>query len=300
MKKKILILGASGMFGHVLFGWLNNKNENDVYATVRSLTGISDHFYPKLKEKIIIDVDANDEDSIIKSVSSVQPNVIINCIGLIKQLPISNDPLPAISINARLPHLLAMISRAANARMIHISTDCVFNGKMGLYKETDISNSEDLYGRTKYLGEVNYSHCVTLRTSIIGHELKSKHGLIEWFLSQQNKIKGFTRAIYSGFPTIELARIISDYVIPNNELSGLYHVASQPISKYELLSLVARKYGKKIEIEPFDAFVQDRSLDASSFFSKTGYIAPSWDKLITLMQDHYVENTGGFYENIRG
>ena len=139
---------------------------------------------------------------------------------------------------------------------------------------------------------------ITMRTSIIGHELKGKYGLVEWFFAQQNKAKGYTKAIYSGFPTIELARIISDYVLPNSELSGTYHVASQPISKYDLLKLVAKKYGKKIEIEPFGDFIQDRSLNASNFCSKTGYVAPAWEELVALMHDHYVRHTGDFYANI--
>jgi len=298
MKKKILILGATGMLGHVLFEWLSQKNEYDVYATARSLQGLADRFPPSLKDKIRSEVDADNFDTIIRSLASVQPHVVINCIGLIKQIPISNDPLTAISINARLPHLISMICRTAKARMIHVSTDCVFNGQQGMYRESDLSNAEDLYGRTKFLGEVNYPHCVTLRTSIIGHELKGKYGLIEWFLSQQNKTKGYVNAIYSGFPTVELARIISDYVLPDSELSGTYHVASKPISKYDLLKLVAQKYGKKIELEPFADFRQDRSLDPSNFCTKSGYVAPTWEELVSLMHDHYVRHRGDFYANI--
>lgn len=298
MKNKVLILGVTGMLGHVLFEWLSNKNDYDVYATARSLQGIAERFSPEQKNRIRCDVDADNFDTIIRSLASVQPNIVINCIGIIKQIPISNDPLSVISINAQLPHRISLICRTANARLIHISTDCVFNGEKGMYKESDISNAEDLYGRTKYLGEVNYPHCVTLRTSIIGHELKGKYGLVEWFLSQQNKVKGYTKAIYSGFPTIELARIISDYVLPHNELSGTHNVSSKPISKYDLLKLVAQKYGKKIEIEPFADFVQDRSLDSSNFCSKTGYIAPAWEELIDLMRDHFAKHRGDFYANV--
>lgn len=297
MKKKILILGGTGMLGHVLFRWLFQKKEYDVYATARSLQGIADRFPPEIRANIRCDVDADNFDTIIRSLASVQPNIVINCIGLIKQIPISSDPLSAISINARLSHLISLICRTANARMIHISTDCVFNGKKGMYKESDVSDAEDLYGRTKYLGEVNYPHCLTIRTSIIGHELKGKYGLVEWFLSQQNTVKGYTKAIYSGFPTIELARIISDYVLPHNELSGTYNVSSKPISKYDLLKLVAQKYGKKIEIEPFDDFVQDRSLDSSNFSSKTGYVSLAWEELISLMYDDYKKHIK-YYANI--
>ncbi len=172
--------------------------------------------------------------------------------------------------------------------MIHISTDCVFDGKKGNYSDNDHANADDLYGRTKYLGEVTYPHCVTLRTSIIGHELKGRYGLIDWFLSQEGHTRGYTRALYSGFPTIELARIISDYVLPNESLSGTYHVSSDTISKYELLKKVAQKYGKKIDIEPFSDFVLDRSLDSSLFMEKTGYIPPSWSDLIDEMHNDYL------------
>jgi dTDP-4-dehydrorhamnose reductase len=222
--------------------------------------------------------------------ASVQPDVVINCIGIIKQLLLADDPLSAITTNALLPHRISLISRTVGARVIHISTDCVFNGKKGMYTENDQSNAEDLYGRTKYLGEINYPHCVTLRTSIIGHELKGKYGLIEWFLSQTQKVRGFRKAIYSGFPTIELARIILEYVLPNPALNGIYHVSSEPISKYNLLRLVAERYGKAIEIEPYDDFMQDRSLDSTIFRKATGYQPPSWDELIEMMHNDFLAN----------
>lgn len=291
MTRKILILGGTGMLGHVLFRSLS-KNENyEVYATTRDYKGLAHYFDQKLKEKIRPQiVEADNFDSVIRALASIQPNIVINCIGLIKQLPLAGDPLSAITINAQLPHRLSLICRTSHARLIHISTDCVFNGRKGMYVESDISDAEDLYGRTKYLGEVSYRpHCITLRTSIIGHELKGRLGLVEWFLSQQEKVKGFTKATYSGFPTIELSKIISDYIIPNADLSGVYHVSSEPISKYELLKLVADRYNKKIHIEPFDEFVQDRSLNSALFKKQTGYAPPSWPELIDLMHDDYIQ-----------
>lgn len=286
------------MLGHVLFRALSVNPEYDVYATARNWGGISDCFSEELRQKIKDGIDANDFDGVVRSVASVRPEIVINCIGLIKHLPVANDPLSAISINAQLPHRLALICDAARARLVHISTDCVFSGRRGMYKENEVSDAQDLYGKTKHLGEVNYRHCLTLRTSIIGHELKGKHGLVEWFLSQQDKIQGYTKAIYSGFPTIETARIISDYVLPNNELSGTYNVASRPISKYDLLKLIAKKYGKKIKIEPFEDFAQDRSLDPANFRSKTGYVAPSWEKLIDLMYEDYNKQRKDYHGNI--
>ncbi len=290
--KKILILGGTGMLGHVLFRSLSKNEDFEVYATTRDYKGLAHYFDQKLKEKIRPQiVEADNFDSVIRALASIQPNIVINCIGLIKQLPLAGDPLSAITINAQLPHRLSLICRTSHARLIHISTDCVFNGRKGMYIESDISDAEDLYGRTKYLGEVSYRpHCITLRTSIIGHELKGKFGLVEWFLSQKEKAKGFTKAIYSGFPTIELSKIISDYIIPNTDLSGVYHVSSEPISKYDLLKLVADRYNKKIQVEPFDEFVQDRSLNSVLFQKQTGYVPPSWRELVDLMYNDYIQH----------
>ncbi len=290
-KKRILILGGAGMLGHLLLRYLSSSPEYDVYATARSLAGLEKHFPEDLFVRFRPDsVDANYFDSVIRALASIRPDVVINCIGIIKQLPGASDPLTAITVNALLPHRISLISQTAGARLIHISTDCVFNGKKGMYTENDQSNAEDLYGRAKFLGEVAYPHCVTLRTSIIGHELKGGYGLIEWFLAQTQKVRGFRKAIYSGVPTIELARIIRDYVLPNPDLSGIYHVSSEPISKYDLLSSVAERYGKEIEIEPYNDFVQDRSMDSTIFREKTGYKPPSWDKLIEMMHSDFLAN----------
>ena len=279
------------MLGHLLLRYFSAYPEYDVYATARSLAGLERKFPQNLQDRFRPDsVDANYFDSIIRALASIRPDVVINCIGIIKQLPGANDPLTAITVNALLPHRISLISRTAGARVIHISTDCVFNGEVGMYTENDKSTAEDLYGRTKYLGEVCYSHCVTLRTSIIGHELKGRYGLVEWFLGQSRKVRGFRKAIYSGLPTIELARIIHNYVFPNPTLNGVYHVSSAPISKYELLRLIAKRYGKKIEIEPDDDFVQDRSLDSTIFRKATGYQPPSWDILVEMMHSDFLAN----------
>jgi dTDP-4-dehydrorhamnose reductase len=288
-KKRILILGGTGMLGHILLSYLSTSADYDVFATARSLTRLENKFPKNLFEKFCSDsVDANYYDSIIRALASIQPDIVINCIGIIKQLPIAGDPLTAITINAQLPHRISLISRMVGARVIHISTDCVFDGRKGMYTEDDVPTPEDLYGRTKLLGELSYPHCITLRTSIIGHELKSKCGLIEWFLAETDKVRGYKNAIYSGFPTIELARIICDFVLPNPELNGVYHVSSEPISKYDLLGLVAAWYGKDIKIESYEDFVQDRSLDSTVFRTATGYEPPSWNKLIEMMHKDFM------------
>ena len=295
--KKVLVLGATGMLGHTLFYHLSKCGDFDVYATARSLSGLSKWFSPELLEKVWGNVEAGNFESIIRAVAEIKPDVVINCIGIIKQLPAANDHLTAININALLPHRLALICRAAGARLIHVSTDCVFDGAKGRYTEKDISNAGDLYGRTKFLGEVSCPPCVTLRTSIIGHELKGKHGLIEWFMAQRGKVRGFTSAVYSGFPTIELARIFSTYVIPNVELNGLYHVSADPVSKYDLLKLVADRYNKQIEIEPDGDFHSNRALDSDLFRRVTDYTPPAWPELIDTMYRDYA--SAPYYKGVR-
>ena len=198
--KKILILGATGMLGHTLFTQFFGKDDLDVYATARSAEGLSQWFGPELLANIRGGVDANNPDFIMRVLDNVKPDVVINCIGIIKQLPVSKDPIASISINSLFPHKLAAACSVTGARMIHISTDCVFSGDKGNYIESDRPDATDLYGRTKALGEVDYADCVTLRTSIIGHELKGKYGLVEWFLRQEGKVKGFTNAYFFWFP----------------------------------------------------------------------------------------------------
>ncbi len=285
--KKVLILGAGGMLGHVLFRWLANKPGFDVYATTLSEAVASKQFPPELADRVQYSVDAENIDKLLLVFSSIKPDFVINCVALVKQYQILNNPLSAINVNAQLPHRLALICQNSDARFIHISSDVVFDGKKGMYTEHDNVNISDLYGMTKFLGEVSYPNCVTIRTSIIGHELVEKTGLVDWFLSQNIKVRGYTRAIYSGFPTIELARIISDYVLPIDNLSGVYHVSSEPISKYDLLKLIAERYGKQIEIEPCDEPVLDRSLDSSVFRSLTGYNPPPWAELVNKMYSDY-------------
>ncbi|MDP3443100.1 MAG: SDR family oxidoreductase [Ignavibacteria bacterium] len=279
---KILILGGSGMLGHRL--WMNLSKEHDTWVTVRG-SGSELPDIPEFpRERIRPMVDALNFDQVIRALASIQPDLVINCIGLIKQQGhIARDPLISISVNSALPHRISMICRTAKIRMIHVSTDCVFSGNKGNYLETDQSDAEDLYGRTKFLGEVAYPHTVTLRTSIIGRELKTHLGLIEWFLMQQGSINGYKKAIFSGFTTDELSRIIKNHVIPNTELSGLYHVSSDPISKYDLLQLAKVSFKKDIEINPDTEFFCDRSLNSTRFRQAAGYTPPNWASIIDEM-----------------
>ena len=234
---------------------------------------------------MIVGVEVDNIDHLTTLFATVKPHIVINCVGLVKQLAQSEDPLLAIPINAILPHRLAKFCSMIEARFIHISTDCVFSGNQGMYSEQDIPDAMDVYGRSKLLGEVDYPNAVTLRTSIIGHELTQSRSLIGWFLSQTDQVKGYNRAIFSGLPTVELARVIRDYVLKDNNLRGLYHVSSAPINKYDLLSLVSQCYGHAIDIIEDDTLIIDRSLNSTRFKLATNYRPPAWPELVKLMND---------------
>jgi len=280
---KILVLGVTGMLGNAVFRVFSGDAEHDTWGTVRSNTALR-NFSPQHQSHLLTGVDVLDQDALVAVLAKVRPDVVINCVGLIKQLADAKDPLTALPINAMLPHRLARLCALSNARLIHISTDCVFSGGKGGYLESDISDAEDLYGKSKYIGELHdLPHAITLRTSIIGHELNSNHSLLDWFLSQEGTTRGFSRAIFSGLPTAELARVMKDFVLPHPELNGLYHVSADPIAKLDLLTLIASQYGKSIEIRPDAALVIDRSLNSERFTQATGYKAPTWPQLIELM-----------------
>lgn len=279
---KIMVLGVTGMLGNAMFRVLSEAAEHEVYGTSRSSVAYR-YFGEIFAEKIISGVDVENHDSLVQAFAIARPQVVVNCIGLVKQLACVTDPLRAIPINSLLPHRLASLCSVTDARLIHFSTDCVFSGTKGDYLETDFPDAEDLYGRTKLLGEVDYPNAITLRTSIIGHELSGNRSLIGWFLTQEGAINGFSRVIFSGLPTVELSHVVRDTILLRPELRGVYHVAASPISKYELLRLVAEVYGKTLKIVPDDYPVINRSLNASRFREATGYVAPAWPELIKQM-----------------
>lgn len=284
---KILILGASGMLGSTIFRHFSSIGFETI-GTVRKLSSGYKNDVPN-HSKLIGNVEVLKEDSLIRLFAQTKPDVVINCIGLIKQLADVNDPLITLPINAMLPHRLATLSKACGARLIHFSTDCVFSGKKGGYSEEDESDALDLYGKSKFIGELHdYDNALTIRTSIIGHGLTPNSSLVDWFLSRKDKIYGYKNAIFSGLPTIEIASILEKYVIPNETLHGLYHVSAKPISKFDLLNLVARQYDNDIEIISKEDFFIDRSLLSDRFHEKTGYVAATWPELISLMHQDYV------------
>lgn len=275
------------MLGSAVFRFLTADISKNVYGTVRSVVG-KKLFSVEEADKIYADVDVLNADDLVEVVFKTKPDVIINCVGLIKQVELCNNPLDVLPINSLLPHRLEKICAIASARLIHISTDCVYSGRKGDYKESDISDAEDLYGKSKFIGEVsNSENAVTLRTSIIGHELNSKNSLVDWFLSQSGVVKGYKNAIFSGVPTVELARIIRDFVLDKPQLTGLYHVSADPIDKYSLLRMVSSVYGRDdIIIQPDTEFTINRSLDSSRFRNASGYKPLGWPELIKNMYNN--------------
>lgn len=281
---RILIFGATGMLGNAMLRYFAECDGITVAGTSRSARAAA--LLPAAVQPLLISgVDAGEPDSLLRAVGTFQPTMLVNAMGLVKQLADANDPLAALPMNALLPHRLQLLAAAAGARLVHVSTDCVFTGKAGHYREDDVPDAVDLYGRSKLLGEVGgHANAVTLRTSIIGRELGSVHGLVDWFLAQHGSVKGYVRAIFSGVPTVELARIVHQHVLPDASLHGVYHVAAAPICKFDLLHLIARTFGHEIEIVRDESVVIDRSLDASRFNMATGYSAPAWPDLIERMQ----------------
>lgn len=272
------------MLGHKLVQTLGTDFE--VFSTVRGefsryqRLGIFD------RKRTFEKVGAEDEELIKKIVHQVKPDVLINGIGVIKQLPTSGDVIQTLRINSIFPHQLAKMAGDAGIRLITISTDCVFSGDKGNYSEGDFSDARDLYGKSKNLGEVQEGNCLTLRTSIIGRELFTGHSLVEWFLSNRGgRVRGFSGAIYSGFPTVEFGRILADLILRHPEIKGLYHLSSDPIDKFELLKLLNQYYRAGIEIEEYPDFKVDRSLNSEKFRQRTGFRPKSWDQMIRQMAE---------------
>lgn len=280
---RVLILGATGMLGNAMLRVFAESAQFDVMGSARN-SAVLKSLPLDIVEHVVCNVDVENVDSLISLFGKAKPDIVINCIGLIKQLAEADDPLSAIPINALLPHRLARLCEVAGARLVHMSTDCVFSGTKGMYIEADMADAKDLYGRSKYLGEVDYPHAITLRTSIIGHELLGARSLIGWFLAQEGSVKGYKRAIFSGLPTVEIARVIRDHVIPHPELHGIYHVSAEPINKFDLLTLVAQTYSKAIDISADDQLVIDRSLDSTRFRQATGFSPKPWPELLRSMR----------------
>jgi len=276
---KVLILGCAGMLGHKLYQVLSP--DFDVTGTIRgSFNNISKYCFFQ-QSRVVAGVNARDIARVEKTIKETNPDVVVNCIGIIKPLEKQSGELLNIWINSLFPHQLYEICRTAGTRLIHISTDCVFSGNKGNYREDDPSDAEDIYGKTKYLGEVSGAGALTLRTSLIGREMASSNNLIEWFIANRGgKVQGYSNAIFSGFPTLHLSGIIANVIASHPNLSGTYHVSSEPISKFKLLTLINRAMGLNIEIEEYPDFRCDRSLDSTRYRKETGFTPPSWEIMV--------------------
>jgi dTDP-4-dehydrorhamnose reductase len=280
---RVLILGGTGMLGHQL--WQAWQEKFDIYISHRGGSEVLQtnsllNSFNNI-EQVINYVAADNLESVIRALELANPNIVINCIGIIKQLLNAKDPIPSITVNALFPHQLAQLCQKYNAKLIQISTDCVFSGDKGNYTEQDNPDPVDLYGRTKLLGEVTSPNCLTIRTSIIGRELNSQNSLVEWFISQKGKtVKGFDRAIYTGFTTQALSQIIEKIILEQPNLKGLWHISSDPITKYQLLNVMNQAFNLGITIEKDESFICDRSLNSQKFRDFTGYTPPTWEKMI--------------------
>ena len=279
---RVLVIGASGMIGSAMFRVLRERGDMQVMGSLRSDLAMR-FFTPAQRHDLIAGIDVLSHDALTRVFAQVRPEVVVNCVGLTKHHRASDDPRLSLPLNAMLPHRLADLCAVAGARLVHVSTDCVFSGARGRYAESDPADAMDVYGRTKVLGEVDYPHAITLRTSTIGHELCTRYGLLEWFLAQKGRCRGFRHAVFSGLPSTVFARVVRDVVIPYPSLRGLYHVGAGAIDKFALLELIAKVYQKQIDIVMDEQFVIDRSLDTSRFSEATAYVAPQWPELIQTM-----------------
>lgn len=277
---RILIVGGAGMLGSQCLRHFRDQYE--VKTCVRGPAEQYQQFELFDQKNTFFDTDVHQIDVVTDRIKQFQPEAIINCIGIVKQRTAAQDAQESIKVNALFPHQLAQVAEQYNARVITFSTDCVFSGLKGNYSEQDLPDPKDTYGRSKLLGELYYDHCVTIRSSIIGLELTNFMSLISWYLGQTGKIKGFTRAIYTGFTTIEMARIIERILTQHQDICGLWQIASDPINKFELLKLFGEQLGRDdIQLEPDAEFFCDRSLDGSRFNQQTGYQPPTWQAMLT-------------------
>ncbi|MFF0719995.1 dTDP-4-dehydrorhamnose reductase family protein [Micromonospora sp. NPDC003816] len=281
--RRVLVVGVTGMLGHALLRELSEDPDLDVHGLARRVDDDAGWFPAHLRDRITTGVDATGFAEVRRFLDLLRPDVVINCVGVIKQRLDVQEAVPTVTLNALLPHLLADACADLGARLVHVSTDCVFSGRRGGYAEDDLPDPPDLYGRSKLLGEATGPSALTLRTSIVGHELATHRSLVDWFLAQRGQVRGFTRAVYTGVTTVEFARLLRTVVLPREDLTGLYHVAADPITKHDLLRLVADVYGWPGELVPDDGFVCDRSMRADALAGATGYRPPDWPEMVRAM-----------------
>lgn len=283
---RILILGGTGMLGHILWKRLP-LHFPDTYTTIHK--GKQDYGGDHLfaGSRVIDYIDVTDFSLLEGVLRGIKPDIVLNCIGLTKRRENTQAPVPSIVLNALFPHRLAKLTKDLGVRFIHFSTDCVFDGKTGNYKDESQTNAITLYGRTKALGEVRGSHILTLRSSFIGKELCKATELLEWFLSQKTVVRGFKNAIYTGLTTLELYRVVEKLLLDYPDASGLYNLSSEPINKFDLLKLIGEKMHHDVEIIPDETFHCDRSLESTRFRKEFHYTPPAWTAMVEELSQEY-------------
>lgn len=288
---KILILGSNGLVGNTITKYFFERGDYQTFATLRDYSKLK-LFHKKYHQKFLMIENILDYAETEKIIKSINPDILINCLGITNKEILIN-PIQVekfITINSLFPHWLQRICSDLGARLIHFSTDCIFSGNKGSYSEQDIPDPPDIYGRSKLLGELNYENTLTIRKSVIGHELASKKGLLEWFLNQNNFVQGYKNVIFSGITVLELARLIDTYIIPRSNLKGILNISGESISKFDLLKILAKVYDKSIEIIPNESMKINRTLNGSQFNKLTGYRISSWSSLINSMYEFNLLN----------
>lgn len=276
---RVLVIGGDGMLGHQLFKSLGRTH--DVRVTLRRPLSAYVHLGLFTSENAYSCIDVRTDGGLANVLGDFYPHVICNAAGIVKQRPDAHDAVASIEVNALFPHRLAVLAGGIGARVLHVSTDCVFSGGRGGYTEDDVPDPVDLYARSKLLGELDQEGCLTVRTSVIGLELRSRHALVEWALAQTGTIRGFRGAVYSGLTTQELSRVFESLISGTTDLHGVWHVASDPISKYDLLVELFSRLGRTdVDVVPDDTFMCDRTLVAARFNEATGYRPPRWDTML--------------------
>ena len=288
---KLLILGSSGLLGNTLTKYFFEKNNYETYGFLRNSSKLK-FFKRKYINRLFIIQNILNINELRRQIKELRPDVIINCIGQTNKIKGQNinNIENYININSLFPFKLKEICDEIESRLIHFSSDCVFSGEKGFYSEKDNPDPNDIYGKSKLLGELDNENIITIRKSVIGHELDSKNGLLEWFLNQEESVEGYKEAIFSGLTVLELARIIDMYILPNKDIKGIIHLSAEPISKYDLLGLIANQYNKLIKIKPNKEIKIDRSLNSEYFKNLTGYKSDPWPILIKSMEEFNLLN----------
>jgi len=294
--KKILILGANGMIGHKVYQVLS-KYHTDVWAHQRKLINSNDKIFFKNKSKVVQGLDLSNFNKLEECLNSLMPDIIINAAGITIRRGVNESLFKSIILNSALPHFLNTWVEKNNRRLIHFSTDCVFSGNEGSYEENTDLDAQDVYGKTKGLGEVISKHTITLRGSMIGRELNNRTELLEWFLSKKNvEVKGYSNVIYSGITTLQMAHFVNKIILNFPNLAGLFNVASKPITKFDLLILLNKHFDNNSKIIKDETYISKKNLVANKFYNTTNFRIPDWEDMIIELKND-TDNNYKYYNN---